>query len=160
YQQHKIDDWLDTLDEALKRPDYGLAHSRIENTIAWHFLREREPTAALPHAEAAAQSYAAWALLTAATTYECLQQFEKAETVYRATSERYVGSGSGLCWYFFCCRTGKGDMVAARQLAATSVDDPNTKVNPFDVICYRLLNDQTPEALELLEGEFKKDPHP
>jgi tetratricopeptide (TPR) repeat protein len=160
YDQKKFDVWEQTLEKALELPDYGLSHAQIENQIAWHYLTERDPEKALPHAEAAATSYSGWGLETAATVYECLQQWDKAEAMYRATSERYEHCGSDLDWYFFCRRTGKGDVKAAKELADAAVDNPNSQTDPFNIICYRLLNNQITEALALLETEFKKDPHP
>jgi rhodanese-related sulfurtransferase len=144
----------------LQLPDYSLAHASIENQIAWHYLDYRDPEKALPHAEAAATSYSQWGLETLATVDEVLQEWDKAESFYRASSERYSGCGSEADWYFFCRRTGKGSQDAAQQLVETALNNPNNTIESWNIILYRLLNKQTDQALEVIETEYKKKEDP
>lgn len=117
--------WLQTLEAALRLPDYGLEHATIQKNIAWHFMGKKEWKRALPYATAAAESYSCWGLLCAAACYEGLQEWEKAEEYVQAAAHRY--RESSVEWYYFCRRTGHGDLQAARNLAKAYVDDPSAQ---------------------------------
>jgi len=158
-QQGKTDRWLETLEEFLKQPDYGLEHHQVQKNIARHFIQQKEWEKALPYARGAAESYSGWGLRVAAECYEGLHQWDKAEQHYRACSQRY--ENSSLDWYLFCRRTGEGDVESAREYAraymakyAGSIQKPNR----FDVIAYHLLENQPEKALAEVEQALAEDP--
>jgi len=117
--------WLETLEAALRLPDYGLDHAAIQKTIAWHFMNKKEWRRGLPYATAAAECYSCWGLLCAAACHEGLQEWEAAEKYVKAAAERYRESATE--WYRFCRRTGHGDLQAARRLAKSYADDPSAQ---------------------------------
>lgn len=140
--------WLETLEGALRLPDYGLDHAQIQSKIAWHLMGKKEWTRALPYATAAAECYSAWGLMCAAACYEGLHEWEKAEQFVQATADRY--RSSALEWYFFCRRTGRGDLAAARNLAKTYVEDPSAQDSRdarCDVATFYVLEGQRDKAL-------------
>jgi tetratricopeptide (TPR) repeat protein len=160
-RQDQIDRWLATLEELLKQPDYGLVHAGVRGTIAKYFMSRKEWKKALPYAEQAAESYSAAALLAAADCHEGLQQWQQAEAYTRATALRY--RGSELVWYFFCKRTGEGDLDAARQLAdrhVKNVDRTEFYADLFSVGVFYILEKQPEKALDVFEQEFAKNGNP
>ena len=155
-----MDRWLSTLKEYLKQPDYGLSHASVQRYIAEHYMETKDWEAALPFAESAAECYSAWGLLCAAKCREAMQQWKEAETHYRNCSERY--SGSSLEWFFFCRRTGEGDIEAARQLAeqyVVSLSKVTEGLNAFDLITFHLLNENLKDASSLLEKITTDNPN-
>src|SRR6185437_12027154 len=83
--------------------------------IADHLMREGKWKEALPYAERSAKSYSGRGLECAADCYEGLQNWSKANDMYRRIAERY--EYSKLPWYVWCRRTGHGDLKAARAAA-------------------------------------------
>src|SRR5262249_55107295 len=68
---------------------------------------------------ASAESGAAWALMLAAECHEHLKHWDQAEQLIRQTTKRYPGQE--FDWYYWCRRTGHGDVEAALQLAMQQV---------------------------------------
>jgi tetratricopeptide (TPR) repeat protein len=87
--QEKTELWLSTLEEILNNPDYGLDHSRANETIAWHFMRLRQWDRALPYAERAAETYSAGGLEACGCCQEGRCDWAEAEKYFRAVVERY-----------------------------------------------------------------------
>ncbi len=58
------DRWLTVMESILELPDHGLDHARINNIIARTLMNQDRYKDALPYAEAAAGSWAAWAMRT------------------------------------------------------------------------------------------------
>ncbi len=107
--------WQSTLDDYLANvEDYRLDHARVRVEVANHFMKEGEWAKARPYAEAAAQSWAGWAMACAVRCDEGLEDWDRAELWIRRVSERYP-NGSWPDWYIFCKRTGRGDAEAARD---------------------------------------------
>jgi tetratricopeptide (TPR) repeat protein len=109
------DKWLATLDEFLKHEDYALAHARVRVKIANHFMEKGEWEQARPYADAAAETYAAWAMLCAARCYEGLGDYQTAEQWVARMAERY--DGQQVEWFVWCKRTGHGNVEQAAALA-------------------------------------------
>ena len=156
------DRWLATLEEVLKEPDYGLAHARVQEEIAWHFMNRKAWKKALPYALRSAESYSAWGLVCAASCYEGMQDWEHAEAIYRACGERY--RDDAMEWYFFCRRTGHGDLEAARRFAEAVIEKPAREgfwPDAGEMSAYYLLEKQPAKALPYLEKDFARlaDPH-
>jgi hypothetical protein len=118
--QGKTDLWLQTLETVLKEEDPGLDHAQVQVEIARGFMERKEWNKALPFAEEAAKTYAEWALRCASDCNEGLENWDKAEMYVRALSERYATSY--YKWYYFCQRTGKGDVAAAERYVLAVFD--------------------------------------
>lgn len=111
--------WLLTLSESLELPAPGLEHAQARVRIANHYLLKKEYALARKYAEPAAQTWAEWALLCAAQAAEGDGDLDAAETWLRRSAERY--EDDVRVWYFWCLRTGRGDVDAARRLVAAHV---------------------------------------
>jgi hypothetical protein len=70
---------------------------------------------AKPHAEAAAESGAGWAMTCAQRCAEGMKDWKRAELWAQRKSERYPEEFL-FGWYLFCERTGKGDVRGAHAL--------------------------------------------
>ncbi len=153
--------WLKTLEAALQLPDRGLDHSEIQRRIADHFMNKKEWKRALPHALAAAESYSGAGLNCASRCYEGLGEWKKAEQYLQAKGERY--RSSSLDWYYFCRRTGKGDLQAARELAESFLNDPSAHTAEeisFCAVEFYLLEKQVEKALAVYRRSFAEKPDP
>ena len=124
-KQGDEDQWLATLKAYLKEPDYGLHHGQVQDKIAHHFARRGQWEEALPYAEAAARTGAAWAMLNAGGCQEVLQHWKAAEEHFRSTSRRY--ENWQLLWYFFCKRTGRGARYPRRPPWRSNLSAGRTK---------------------------------
>jgi tetratricopeptide (TPR) repeat protein len=145
----KKDEWLATLEESLKGEDPGLAHARTRVMIANEFMRQDDYKRALPYADAAAGTYAEWALRCAGLCHEGLGDWKKAEECMQAIAGRYDEAYEE--WFFWCMRTGKGDVRAAQEELEKrlSRQGPQRTINDLMVSGgYHLLLGQTREALE------------
>jgi tetratricopeptide (TPR) repeat protein len=145
-----------TLEEQLRQPDYNLDHASVQSEIAHYYMAKKEWEKALPYAEGAAGSYSAWGLQCAAVCHEALQQWTEAEALYRAHAERYEDP---VDWYFFCRRTGEGDLVTARQ-ACQAVEKTNAntgRIRTYDLVLYDLLEDAPEKAIPELEKALADD---
>lgn len=120
-QLGKEDVWLKKLQDQLDQPGPFLYHARLQVIISQHFRAKRQWKKAEPYADAAAATYAAWALEEAAIVKEGLQDWAAANALYRAICEQY-GPDNAWDWYLFCKRTGQGDLDDARKLIQTEVN--------------------------------------
>jgi len=155
------DRWLQTLEAALRLPDYGLEHAAIQKNIAWHFMGKRQWKRALPYATASAESYSNWGLLCAAACHEGLQEWDKAEEYVQAAAHRY--RGSSVAWYYFCRRTGHGDLEAARNLAKAYVEDPSAQEDldaRYVAAGFYILERQPHKALAIYGQSFARHADP
>ena len=62
WQQKQPEKWKETLDESLKHEDFALSHARSRVAIARYFMERKQWAGALPYADAAAETGAAWAM--------------------------------------------------------------------------------------------------
>lgn len=150
--QGKTDRWVATLEEYLQKPDYDLNHSRVQSDIAQYYMDHKEWRKALPYAEGAAQSYAGFGLIAAAKCHEGLRHWDQAEKYHQACSERY--ESSSLSWYFFCRRTGHGDVEAARdhvKSQLTKGKDSSYHATAFELVAFYLLEKRPEMALTAME---------
>ena len=95
---------------------------RVE--IAEHLMAKKDFAKAKPYADAAAETYAGWAMLCAARCEEGLGEWEAAEQWVRRVAERYEANSE--VWCLWCLRTGRGDRAAAREV----VEQHLKKVGP------------------------------
>jgi sugar lactone lactonase YvrE len=109
------DEWKAALDEFIALDPPGLAGAQARNKIARHFNQAGDFAKARPYAEAAAESYAGWAMSTASESCEGLRDYACSERWERAAAERYDNAATS--WYMWCKRTGKGDEASAWKVA-------------------------------------------
>ena len=113
--------WLEVMETFLRETTpVALSHASAQDKIARYWMSREEFERALPYAEQAAESWAAWAMLTASACNELLGRDERAERWMRRISERYLTSSTD--WYHWCRRTGAGDVRAAEDFAETRID--------------------------------------
>ena len=129
-----------TLDEFLtKVEDHGLDQAKVRVAIADDLMANGRYAEAWPYAEAAAQTWAGWAMTCAQNCAEGLKKWDAAEGYARASSERYPGSMWAV-WFAFCERTGKGDIAAARawtkQVAGVLLDNPALSTDDLVLVSY------------------------
>ena len=114
-QQKDMDKWKQTLVESLEHEDFSLAHSTNQTAIARYHMSRGEWDEALVFADRAAMSGASAALTCASECHEALQHWEQSELLSRANAQRYENQRHE--WFFWCRRTGHGDLEAARRMA-------------------------------------------
>lgn len=90
--------------------------STVHQQLAYGYMREGEWERGVPHAETSAKTYATLGLQAASRACEGAGQWEASERWIRAMSESYTSYG-GYEWYFWCCRTGRGDEEASLKKA-------------------------------------------
>jgi tetratricopeptide (TPR) repeat protein len=120
--------WLPTLERIFQTPPLGLEHAGVHEIIAKEFLDNDKPADAEPHAIAAGKTYAQWGLALAGRVEEQLGHWQESEKWMRAESESYP-STSGYRWYFWCRRTGRGDLESSRKLALDYFKQPYVQQN-------------------------------
>ena len=144
--QGKIDRWQEALEAFLNHEDLGLDHAKVRTEIADHYIGMKQWDKAKPYAEQAAQTGASFAMDCAARCAEGEKDWDRAEAWYRGIAERYP-SESWAVWYFFCKRTGQGDLDAARdfveQYVTARADRPD------------LQNEEYAGCFHWLEGRIK-----
>jgi hypothetical protein len=154
--------WKSTLDDFLARTeDHGLDHARVRVDIANALMAEGRFADARPYADAAAQTWAGWAMQCAQACAEGQQDWEAAETWARAGTERYPGT-MWTTWLTFCERTGKGDIAAARAgaraYAAGLLGDLGLSTDNLLLAAYALLlagdNETAGAALERMKQDL------
>ena len=112
YSRHDNDErWKEVTIESLSRPSYGLEVPHACARLADWMMDRGEWTEAEPYARRAGQSYSSMGLQSAARCMELQQRWDEAERLYRAMAERYDSDWPD--WYFFCRRTGHGDLEGA-----------------------------------------------
>jgi len=155
--QKKTTLWRETLEESLKLPAKGLEHARARVDIANDYMRRKQWEKARPYADAAARSYAAWALITASECHTGLKDWKIAEAYARAESLRY--RSDSLRWFLWCHRTGHGDVAAAREHARKyleSLDTPAPTGYLQYIAAFYVLTDEPDKAFEVYRVAFDK----
>jgi tetratricopeptide (TPR) repeat protein len=139
----KPDLWKPTLERYLAIVGKGWEGGRVRNRIAQYHIERGEWKLAEPYAIDAASAGEEATAITASEVYEGLENWAKSEEHIRGVSME-ARDKEKMSWYFWCRRTGRGDLDAARQLARQYMAAP-------------LANDiYAPESfgvLELLEGD-------
>jgi tetratricopeptide (TPR) repeat protein len=152
--------WKETLDKAIELPPLGLEQASIRNQIANHFLEKRDYQQAVTYADAAAESYSGWSLLTAARCHEMLGEWKKSESLVRAEAQRYESSD----WMYWCHRTGRGDVAAADDLVRKQLEGRGIGVYSGEHIrtaIFYLLTKEPGKSLLVCEQAYqmRKDPY-
>jgi tetratricopeptide (TPR) repeat protein len=110
--------WQPTLERFFEVESLGLEHAQVHAMIANDLVDHDKLAEAEPHAAAAGETGSNWGLLLASQVSERLGHWDDSEKAIRAAAE-YYPSSSGPEWYFWCRRTGRGDLEDARKLAQT-----------------------------------------
>jgi hypothetical protein len=99
-------------------------------------------------------------LRRAACCHEGLGNWEEAEQYFHAVATRY--RGSRLQWYFFCRRTGQGDLDAARQWVRDCLKEPTEKQSlDLDYLAlFYLLEQQRDKAMQIFREQFIRSDNP
>jgi tetratricopeptide (TPR) repeat protein len=153
--------WLETLEDYLKTEDYGLGHAGIQVKIADHFIEKGDWARARPYADAAAETWAEWALLKAGQCAEAVQDWPAAERWYAAVSQRY--ENNSWAWYEFCRRTGRGNPALALRIALPTIhrsEQHGTPDEKFRAAVEHLLDKQPQEAAGIFEAVYGAQPTP
>jgi len=158
--QGKLDDWKKTLDSYLEKGEsHGLDHAQIQVEIARYFMAQMEWKKAQPYADEAAKTYAGWALLCASECYEGMQDWDRSEELVRAAAERY--DDGVVRWYYWCRRTGKGDVQSAEKLVRkhiNSLDDHFSQQDLTFFATFYVLAKEPAKALEMIAALSKQAP--
>jgi tetratricopeptide (TPR) repeat protein len=157
--QQKLDQWQATLEAFLKESDPGLGHARVQAQIAEHWMSRKDFEKALPFAESAAETWAAWAMLCAHRCNEALENWDKAELYVRRTSERYDNLYEH--WYYWCIRTGKGDLKEAEKFMGEYFESIAARASAVDltraiVLC--VASKQKDKALRHINTYYERFP--
>jgi tetratricopeptide (TPR) repeat protein len=157
--QGKVDRWLETLENFLNNvEDLGLDHAKVRVEIADHYMGLKQWDKAKPYAEAAAQTWAGWAMECAGRCAEAEKDWERAESWYSRDTERYPDSAWAV-WYLFCKRTNQGNLAAAREFAeryvTTHADRPQV-LNPEYAGCFYWLDGRQDKAKESFSKAYEK----
>lgn len=158
YRDGDIDAWRETVESYLEFDDLSLAHAQVHNQIAWECLLRRDWKHAEPHALEAANTYSAWGLLLAGRIYEGMQDWEKSEKFVAAAAQGYPSS-RGLEWYFWCRRTGRGDLNSARNLAEKHIEANRESTSTSSIqraFVFHVLEDATSTGLAEMDAALLK----
>jgi len=98
----------------------GLDHARVDEELAWYYMKRVDYPRAKPFALAAASTGAGWGMECAQACAEGLGDLD-AEDWCRQNAERY--SSAILRWYQFHLRTGRGNPAQAEEMARHRVSD-------------------------------------
>lgn len=145
--------WKTIMDRYLAETEaLGLNHAEVQVQIAEFLLSKDKAAEAKPYADAAAETWAGWAMHCAGKVDEALKNWKSAEQWFQRTSERYPNV-SWDEWLLFCMRTGRGDAREARALAAAAVKDPSLRgVDQFYIGCFLWTTGRGREALDKFES--------
>lgn len=159
--QNKVDRWKEVLEESLKSEDFSLSHARTRVKLAEFHMERGEFDQALPYARAAADTGAAWAMMCAAECYEGLKKWDEAEQMMQATAQRY--DSEAFVWYYWCRRTGHGNVMAAQAFALEEVARLTGGARPGNLIVlghlYLLMGDPERSLEEFGAGIVKGHPY-
>jgi tetratricopeptide (TPR) repeat protein len=147
-----LERWKATLEGFLTQEDAGLDHAQVRVELARYHMARGEWDRATPYAEAAAETYAEWALRCASECAEGAGDLAKSEQWITRAAERYPGSA--VEWFYWCSRTGRGDIAAARRAAAAYARGLGERPNRgdiFGVAVFHLANGDPAAALELMD---------
>lgn len=156
-QANNIDEWLKALDGFLEQEEFGLEHAQTRVEIANFFMGRKEFEKAKPYAEAAAESWAEWAMLCAVRCYVGLLD-EEQEGIWRERLlERYPSQSYAENYFYWCRRTGQGDADAALEILdsylAAQPGDNSVSGRAF----IHLTAGRRREALKAFQAEAKQE---
>lgn len=159
-EQGNEDRWLETLTQFIENgEDRGLLRTRARERIARHFLETGRAGRALPFAAAAAQSWAASALLLAANCYFAAGDMERSLYWFEARHSRYPRPYSRIAVYNWRVKSGIPlDDQGVRELHAFVAKHDSTDYwgTLYHGTFHFYEGDQA-EAIALIENAFRMD---
>ena len=150
--------WKQTLVKSLDLPAMSLEQASIRDQIAHYHMDRKEWKEAVAYADAAAESYSGWTMMTAARCHEMLGEWAKSEAFMHAISERYADSS--MEWMIWCHRTGQGDADAAADCARAHFESLGTSFFPGvleKIGLYYLLTKEPEKALVVFKQSYEKE---
>jgi hypothetical protein len=119
--------------------------------IARHYIDRGDYQTALPYANAAAESWAGWAMNVAAECESRLAHWEAADAWYQRVAERY---DEVMPWYIWCRTSGHGSLAKARAAATAQLGH----VDPYYIGLFYLAEIEPGQALASFRGSFAAHP--
>jgi tetratricopeptide (TPR) repeat protein len=113
--------WQAILDEYLTQESFGLDHAQVQVEIARYFMSLKHWKKAQPYADAAAETWAEWAMRCASECHQGLGNWVKSEELIRQVAERYPMAR--FDWAYWCARTGRGNLMQAQSARALNDAD-------------------------------------
>lgn len=153
--QNKIDEWLKTLNGFLEQEEFGLEHAQTRVEIANFFMQRKEFERAKPYAEAAAESWAEWAMLCAVRCDQGLLDEEQEGIWLGRLLERYPSRNHAVHYFYWCHRTGLGDADAAMQILEPYLTPGKNNGSTADPAFVYQMAGRRREALEAFEAQTK-----
>jgi hypothetical protein len=153
--------WRETLEKSLTAEETGLEHVQARVQIADYLMDQGRWAEAKDYAEAAGESWAAWAMSCAQRCAEGMKDWPRAELWARRHSERYAASASSLFqWYLFCVKTGRGDLPAARRFTEAAIGDLGglENIHPDFRGYYQWIQGDLKAALASFQELYARDP--
>lgn len=162
YQQKDDEEnWVQTLVESLEVRSYGLETTTSLVQLARHFMKKKESKRAVEYADRAAKSAAGWAYQCAAECHEQTGDWKGSEAYVRRSAKHYAGTEPS--WYFWCRRTGRGDVAEARRFATSrlaELESSESAEEKLDAAIFRYCEGDTLQALKILRESFVVDSNP
>ena len=154
-QQEKL---IQAVDGYLKYADHDLYRAEREVTVANYFMGKGDYTNARKYADDAAEIGSAWALQSSCYVAEGLGDWPRAEKLIKGEADGY---GNPLEWYEWCCRTGHGDLAAAKAQAATAAaagESGTQREGLVNATVYHLLCGEDAKATAILIRMYTAKP--
>lgn len=155
-KQGKDAEFLAAAKAALEYEETGLEHTNVRIRLAEFYMEKKDFEKALDYARQAAESGSGGGLVCLAECYEAMGDFARAEAVTKECAEHYRDAAR---WFFWCKRTGRGDLEAARAFAVDTFADLGADSVPTmspNYGTFLLLTDKPNEALRVFEAGFEK----
>lgn len=157
--QGNRDRWKETIDEFLdKGEDHGLDGAQARVAVANDFMDRKEWAKARPYAEAAAATWAEWAMQCAHRCAEGNKDWDRAEFWIRNITERYTRSGWAR-WYLFCVQSGHGNAAEAQAFTEQYIAAVGANPSVIDteaVGFFHVLSGQPKRALDDFRQSVKE----
>lgn len=153
-------EWLRTMLESLEADDHGLSHARTRVDIARHFMTKKEFDKAEPYADAAADSYAAWALECAIDCKLGLKKWEEADALLQGRTGRYPATC--FDWYMTARKYSALDRTPARAAVKEfleGISGPLPSGYSFWTGRYHTLEGRPKEAIAALRVSYDARPY-
>lgn len=148
------------LKESLDYPHHAYDSASTNMKLASHFMKRGDSATALKHADEAAKSGLRRYLLFASETHEQAGDWQGAESFAKQIAET---SGLPEEWYFWCRRTGRGNLAEARTLARPAIDEYEKSIDVTKrtrAAFFHFAEDGNQRAVQILNDAFILDHNP
>ncbi len=146
--------WEQVLLDYLETEDLGLEHAGARRQLVDGLASQGRWQDAKQHAILAAQTYQAASMSVASEVLEALAEWDQSEQWIQRLAQSYP-STSGYQWYYWCRRTGRGDLETARQLAIQSFQASKLKTSHSHA-CFLVMEGQPEAAIAMIRRLEKK----